>query len=531
MITMKKKVLAAIIAVTLVLGVAIGRLSSQPQGGNGDLAFMLRMFSVVLKLIETNYVEPKDPAKLVETATSRMVSSLDPFSELFTPEQAENFQVHTQGKFGGVGMEVGLRNGWLTVIAPIEGTPAEKAGLKAGDRIIKIDGQSTWGMTLNEAVEKIRGKPGTKVVLTIARPGMDEPFDVELTRAIIVIHPVRYYKLVDGNIGYVRFVSFSSNSTYELKAVLDTLKMQGAKKYILDLRSNPGGHLREAIGVANLFLQKGDLIVFTKGRNLQDNQRYYAQNPPEVDPSAPLIVLVDGGSASASEIVSGAVQDWDRGLVVGDTTVGKGSVQRLYRLDRGYTLKLTIARYYTPSGRCIDRVTWGRQTVQPVIGGDSLETGDTTRSDTMIYYTKRLKRPVRGGGGIIPDIVIEGERAYPIVAKLIARGMFFQYAIEYVKKHPNAPKKYDNLKLTSSDIKRFKKFLKKKGFEFRESDFREAEDQIKYRLTLEIAEKYWGMKSRYYFALKRDRVFKKAVKLLEKAKTKDDLFREMTEVR
>ncbi len=527
MITMKKKLLAAIIAGTLIFGVMIGRLSSQPQ--KGDLAFMLRMFSMVLRIVEDNYVEPKDPSQLVETAIKKMVSSLDPFSTLFTPEQAEEFKVHTQGKFGGVGMEVGLRNGWLTVISPIEGTPAYRAGLRAGDRIIKIDGESTWGLTLNDAVRKIRGKPGTKVVLTIVRPGLDEPIDVELTRAIIVIHPVRYYTLVK-DVGYIRFVTFSSNSSSELKAVMDTLKMQGAKKFILDLRSNPGGQLSEAINVANLFLQKGDLIVFTRGRKAGDNRRYYAQKPAEIDPNVPLIVLVDGGSASASEIVSGAIQDWDRGLVVGDTTVGKGSVQRLFRLERGYLLKLTIARYYTPSGRCIDRVTWHDTLGAPVIGPDSLKK-DTATPESLIYYTKRFKRPVIGGGGIIPDVVIEPEKAYPIVVQIVLKGLFFQYAVQYVEEHPNAPASYDALKLTDADINAFKKFLREKGFKFKDADFEEAKKQIKQRLILEIAEKYWGTKARYALALKQDKVFKKAFDMIEEAKTSDDLFQKFTEVR
>ncbi len=534
MITMKKKVLALILSLTLILGVAIGRLSSQPESKTPGLSTMLRMFSYVLTIVQRKYVEPMDPSDLVVKAIKGMVSSLDPFSVFMEPEAAENFKIHTSGKFGGVGMTVGIRDGYLTVISPIEGTPAEKAGLRAGDRIIKIDGQPTWNLTINEAVEKIRGKPGTKVTLTILRPGFTEPFDVELTRAIITIHPVTYHHLFNGDIGYIRFVTFSENSSAELISVIDSLKKQGAKKFILDLRSNPGGHLREAVRVADIFLRKGDLIVFTRGRNPSDNSRYYAQRPPIVDTTAPIVVLVDGGTASASEIVSGAIQDWDRGIIIGDTTVGKGSVQRLFPVGNGYMLKLTVARYYTPSGRCIDRITWNKQRSAPRITvPDSIKAKqdsaakDTT--DTLIYYTKILKRKVIGGGGIIPDIIIENEKALPIVVRLVAKGLFFKYAVKYCEDHPEPPKSFDDLKITDATIEDFKKFIQDNGFEFRNSEFEEAKEQIRKKLAMDIAEDYWGSKGRYGISLKYDRVFHKALNLLQKANTRNDLFDNLRE--
>ncbi len=531
MITMKKRTFAIILSVVLAVGILIGRSSLQAKM-TPSLSQMFRIFTAVIYMVQTHYIDELTPEELVERAIKGMVSSLDPFSEFYTPEETEDFMVHTKGKFGGVGMEVGLRDGWLTVISPIEGTPAYRAGLRAGDRIIKIDGEPTWGLTLNEAVKKIRGKPGTKVVLTVVRPGLNEPIDFEIVREVIVIHPVRHFELVNGEIGYIRFVTFSENSSQELKQIVDSLIRLGAKKFILDLRSNPGGQLREAVEVVDMFLPPGRLIVSTKGRQKGTEEQFLSIHDPLIDTTAPLVVLIDGGSASASEIVAGAIQDWDRGVLIGDTTVGKGSVQRLFQLENNYTLKLTIARYYTPSGRCIDKVTWKNKRRAPLIEApESLkvkEQQDTTgEEDTLTFYTKKLHRKVRGGGGIIPDIVMEREKILPFVSKLVAKGAFFNFAIQYVEEHPDTPRSVDDLKLTKSDIADFRKFIEKKGIKYKKGEFMDAEDQIVYLLKLEIADKYWGIKARYHISLQRDKVFQKAVELLSKVNNTEDLMQKV----
>ena len=351
---MKKRI--AIITLVLFLGLSLGyKIGSGDNSAN--VVFMLKTLNQVLHYVQSYYVEEVNPPKLIEKGIEGMVQSLDPYSEFLTPDESQEWDVRTRGEFGGLGIQITKRSekDWITIIAPIEDTPADRAGIRAGDQIIKIEDESTWGMSLKEVVKKLRGKPGTKVTITIKRPGLDEPLEFTITRAIIHIKAVPYAALLKDDIGYVDLSTFNRSASEELKNAMDSLFNLGAKKMILDLRSNPGGLLQEAVRVANLFLPKGSVIVSTKGRTEDSRQEFDAPMDPPYGDKFPLVVLVDHGSASASEIVSGAIQDWDRGILIGDTTFGKGSVQRIYRLDKGYELKLTTAKYYTPSGRCIHR--------------------------------------------------------------------------------------------------------------------------------------------------------------------------------
>ncbi len=482
---------------------------------------MLEVFTRALVRIERTYVTEKDPVKLIESSIQGMVQDLDPFSALLTPEESQEWMVQTQGKFGGLGIQIGIRDGWLTVIAPIEWTPAYRAGLRAGDRIIKIEGKSTRGIKLQKAVKLLRGKPGTKVTITIQRPGLDEPFDVTITRAIIEIHAVPFYTLLDHNIGYVRLTTFSEMASREVKAALDSLWAQGARRFVLDLRSNPGGLLREALRVSSLFLPEGSIVVSTRGRIPEADTVLRAPFGPEIPDTVPVAVLVNQGSASASEIVSGALQDWDRAVVVGDTTFGKGSVQRIYPLGYGYELKLTTAYYYTPSGRCIHRP---RKSLNDL---DSLQ-ADTTTHDTLpAYHTLRLRRTVYGGGGITPDTVVVPPQPPKLVVQAVTKGALFDFAVRFHQKHPEIQQDSD-LNISDAVLEELRTYLRQeKDLDFTDEEFNQARDDFRYWLSLEIAEKYWGTQGRYRFALKRDPVLETAAHLLAQATNTEALFQEV----
>jgi len=312
----------------------------------------LKLFSDVIELIEKNYVDPVDSKKLIQKAVQGMVHSLDPHSSLLPPEAFEELQIDTHGEFGGIGIVITMQKGIITVISPIEGTPAYKAGIIEGDKIIKVDGESTKDMMLWEAVRKMRGPKGEQVVITIIREGSPKPIDFNLIRDIIPVKSVRSLVLKPGY-GYIWITNFQDNTTRDLKIALKELESTDVplKGLVLDLRNNPGGLLNQSIKVADMFLEKGK-IVSIKGRLKQHTQIFRAHSNEEKR-DYPIVVLINGGSASASEIVAGALQDHKRAIILGTTSFGKGSVQTVEALREGYGLKYTIARYYTPNGRSI----------------------------------------------------------------------------------------------------------------------------------------------------------------------------------
>ena len=310
----------------------------------------LKVFSEVLTLVRHNYVESTDSRELIFGAIRGMLEALDPHSSFMPPELYKEMQIETQGSFGGLGIEITVRERYLTVVAPIDGTPADRAGIVAGDRIIRIDGVPTKDMTLVDAVRKLRGPKGTPVTITILREGQD-PFDVIVTRDIIEVHSVRTSDLGEG-IGYVRLISFQERTSRDLQEELKALREKGMRGLVLDLRNNPGGLLTQAVQIADLFLEKGKLIVYTEGRAKSQNLSFVDQHDNPQD--FPMVVLVNKGSASASEIVAGALQDHQRAVVVGTQTFGKGTVQTVIPLNDGSGLRLTTAKYFTPNKRAID---------------------------------------------------------------------------------------------------------------------------------------------------------------------------------
>jgi len=321
------------------------------QEGASDTYRQLNLFGEVFERVRADYVEEISDSKLVEAAINGMLTSLDPHSSYLNPDNFKDMQVQTKGEFGGLGIEVTMENGYVKVVSPIDDTPAAKAGVKPGDIITHLDGESVLGMTLQEAVDKMRGPVDTPIKLTIAREGK-EPFDVTLTRAVVKIQSVR--SQVMGNVGYIRITSFNEQTDSGLQTAVADIKSKLGDKlegYVVDLRNNPGGLLDQAVAVSDDFLDKGE-IVSTRGRKPEMAQRFNAK-PGDLADGAPLVVLINGGSASASEIVAGALQDHHRAIIMGTTSFGKGSVQTIIPLSNKGAMRLTTARYYTPSGRSI----------------------------------------------------------------------------------------------------------------------------------------------------------------------------------
>ena len=346
---MKKAFVIGSLLVVLTLSIG-GSVAS--KGADGSATYeQLKLFTEVLSIVQNQYVDEVAPKELIYSAIKGTLRGLDPHSSFLDPDSYREMQVETTGSFGGLGIEITLRDDILTVVSPIEGTPAYRAGLQTGDRIVKIDGLSTKDMQLQDAVKRMRGRPGTKVTITVVREGWTEPKDVEIVREQIRVHSVRTADL-GGGVAYVKLRQFQEQTPGDLAAALDKASKAGMKALLLDLRGNPGGLLTAAVEVTEEFVEDGKLVVYTEGRVRNQNMRFSA-NAKKSYPRLPMVVLVNQGSASASEIVAGALQDWGRAIVVGTQTFGKGSVQTIIPLSDGSGLRLTTAKYFTPKGRSI----------------------------------------------------------------------------------------------------------------------------------------------------------------------------------
>lgn len=468
------------------------------------------LFNEVLKHIRDEYVDRVDLDKLITGAVRGMLNTLDPHSQYLTAKQYDDLMVSTHGAFGGLGIEIAIRNGWLTVVAPIEGTPAHRAGIRGGDRIVKIEGKSTRGITVSEAVQKLRGPKGTEVTITIQREGEPDLIDYTLVRDIIKIKSVPLAEIIEDGIGYIRAVTFSENTTREVYDALRKLEGQGMSKLIVDLRTNSGGLLTEAIGISELFVKPGQVIVSTRGRSPEQN-RVYKASPRARGGDYPLVVLVDNQSASASEIVAGAIQDLDRGLVVGLTTFGKGTVQSVIRLAGGGALKLTTARYYTPSGRNINK--------EEEASEESAIFGSEAKDSTEVFYTLGGRR-VYGGGGIRPDIELEREEIPRIASRLARENLVFEYAVHYVAINKEISEDFAD----SSDLMDdFVEYIKSRGFEFSEDEFEEGREFVMMMLESEIARKVWGDEAAYRINVKSDKQVRKAIEILKSVESVPEL--------
>lgn len=460
-----KRIQAFTIFGLISLFLSVSAFASESKKEKGDFYEELSRLNRVFSEVNRKYVEEVDPAKLSEAALQGMKTILDPHTVVFGPKDYEDLKVSMEGEFGGVGLTVSLRDNVLTVVSPLTGTPAYNLGIRAGDRIRKINGKETKGQSLDESVSKLRGKVGTDVTVSIQREGVPELMDFTITRAKIVVHAVPYYSMLENSIGYIKLATFSDKTTYEVEQAIKKLQKQGMKSLILDLRFNPGGLLNQAIEIAELFLKQGDLIVSTKGRTQKTEG--FARKNGILGPEVPLVVLVNQGSASASEIVAGAIQDWDRGVIIGKPSFGKGSVQTIFPLDRdGNALKLTTALYYLPFGRCVNKPENAVSHKEPVEDADeedskpdSLAKVDTVKVDTFKTNNGRL---MFGEGGITPDVEIEMQ-AIPWIVQVQERmAMYFKYAVKARPLLEKSGVKVDlDWEVSNEMLAEFKEFINK----------------------------------------------------------------------
>jgi carboxyl-terminal processing protease len=455
-----------------------------------------RIFDEVVSRVTDSFVDKKEPSQLYRMAIDGLLEELgDPHTAFMTPKDYNVLRVQTQGEYGGLGMQIDKKDGWITVIAPLPGTPAEKAGVLSGDQIIEFNGKTTKEWSTDEAVSTLRGPKGTTVELKILRLGVEQPIPFKITRAEIKVRAVPVSYLMEGNIGYAELSVFSESATRELRAAVDSLRKEGAKGVIIDMRNNPGGLLDEGVTVSDLFLNKGQLVVETRSRVAAQNQKAFAADPDEF-PGMPIVVLVGPFSASAAEIVAGALQDHDRALLIGRTTYGKGSVQQVFPLSNQNYLKMTTARWYTPVGRSIQRpFANGAEHATPESEEPSQPAGnDTTKKPS---FKTDGGRTVYGGGGIHPDIVVTdslstSERAlFEVLQKswpkfLDAR---FRFGVRWVREHSDLQRGFV---VTPDILDAFYKTLQESSIVVDRAIYQAGSNWIKTQLAYEISNSKFG---------------------------------------
>jgi len=474
-------------------------------------------FMDIVAKVRDNYVEEVDVDKLVDDALRGMLYSLDPHSQYLTASDYTSLKIDTQGSYGGLGIVIGVRDGYLTVVSPMEGTPASRMGIRSLDRVVAIDGQTTDGMTLDDAVSRMRGPKGTQVTLSIFREGVDKPLDFTLTREVIQVKSIPYAFVTPDSIGFVRISHFSETTDANLEKALKDIEAKHIRGLVADLRRNPGGLLTEGISVSESFVPKGDLIVSTRGRVPVQNANYYS-NAPRVHDGYPIVVLVDGGSASASEIVAGALQDLDLAVLVGERTFGKGSVQSVFPMKDGAALKLTTAKYFTPSGRCIH----AEPKRTPIRSAGDIKIGKEAEEKRPEFKTA-MGRIVYGGGGITPDIVVTLPKLTTISENLERNLIFYKFTSAYREKHKDL--KAENFKVTPALVGEFKRYLKDKSFEYQEKDFEADRAYIERAITREIVSQLAGEEAAFKIYIQGDPQVQKAFDLLRKARTRQQLFK------
>ena len=467
----------------------------------GNLYTSLEEFGQVASVVNSHYMEEVDSEDLIRAGIKGMLETLDPYSEFLDPKSHRALLEDTHGQFEGLGIEIAIKEGWLTVIAPLEDTPAERMGIQAGDRIIEIEAQSTEGITAEEAVAKLRGKKGTVVNITIEREGIREPMGYTIERDVISLRAVPYFGVAPGGIGYVRLNRFSEISSDELKEAVSDLLRENIKGLILDLRGNPGGLLTEAVAVAGVFLEPDRLVVETKGKAKSQNKEFRSSGKP-LYPDLPLAVLVDGGSASGSEIVAGAIQDWDRGVIIGDTTFGKGLVQNVIQLKDGAGLKLSTAKYLIPSGRSIQKLENLHGSVSALEIDVEQEALPPDSGSAKRKFFTRGGRVVYGGGGIAPDLMVPHQRLSPLEYNLLAKLSFFDFAVHYTVAHPKLPRDFE---VDDAVLSEFKQFLKTKDFSYQTASEAELEKLKEAVKEEEVSEQIAGQMEKLERLLKAEK--------------------------
>jgi carboxyl-terminal processing protease len=458
----KRYIITSILSLFLFIGVSF-------KDDYFEISKQIEIFTTLFKTINQNYVDETNPAELMDKAIKSMLADLDPYTNYFNEQDVIKFKINNTGEYTGMGAMITRKEDKLIVKEPYKGFPADKAGLKAGDEIIQI-GDVLLADFKDDASQLTKGAKGTKIDLKFLRQG--KPMTTQLILDEVGIKAVPFYGMADDKTGYIVLSQFNTKASSETKEALEKLKDQGAKQIILDLRGNPGGLLHEAVNICNLFVPKGELIVTTKSKNSKYNNTNKTTREP-VDTEIPLVVIVDGKSASASEIVSGALQDLDRAVILGNRSFGKGLVQRPIDMTYGTQVKVTISKYYTPSGRCIQALDYAHKDI----------TGKAIRTEEKNYNAFKTKkgRTVYDGGGILPDIVLENTKTSAIAEALQKNDAIFYYATNYYYKNPTLGDKIPVL--TDADIADFKAFIKKEKIAL------DTETEIALKKTFEKAKK------------------------------------------
>lgn len=510
------------ITVAIVLSSALasgGWLMQRGLRGAGSSAAGVKLYEQVLTRVAQQYVDSVPLADLYEKSVTGLLGELaDPHSVFLERERLRALTESTTGRYAGVGIQMDLRDGWITVVAPLPGSPADRVGVQTGDRLVEIDGKLTAGWTSDEASRALRGAPGTLVRLSIERPGVTERIPVQLNREQIQVPSVRYADMIGNGVGYVDLTIFSETSAEELREAIDTLRARGMRRLALDLRGNPGGLLDQGVEIAELFLDDGERVVSTRGRT-PDATREFTDDGDQIWPDMPIVVLVDNGSASASEIVAGALQDQDRAALVGATTFGKGSAQSLFPLPPAGALKLTTAKWFTPLGRSIDRPA--RRSEDDEAAADETPQRQQLRTPGG--------RTVLGGGGITPDVIVEdsirpaSERALErALGKEITRfrDVLASYALELKGRRAVADERFT---VTAAMRDELFARLRARGIALDRDVYDAAEPLVTRILGAQIARYVFGPDAEYARALRQDRAMAIALELLNASRSPDDL--------
>lgn len=516
----------AVVAFAVMAG---GWLLQEGVDRASNIYVRIRVLQEVVDHVESSFVDDVDAAGLYNSAIDGLIRDLDdPHSSFLPADEYENLSIRIEGEYGGVGLEVVDRGGWVTVVSAMSRTPGQRAGIRAGDQFFEIEGIPADTMVTEEAVELLRGPPGTEVTVKMLRPGVEEPIEFTIERATILLRAVPFALMLEPGIGYVPLQTVSETSSREVRAAVDSLRGEGLEGLILDLRGNPGGLLDEGIAVSDLFLEAELPIVETRGRAARQSQTYSSSSPDRYR-DVPIVVLVDGTSASASEIIAGALQDHDRAVVVGETTYGKGSVQSLFRLTGGDVLRLTTARWYTPVGRLIDR---DRDAVVDVTEHELAISGQVVRPtvlDGRPEYESLGGRTLLGGGGITPDLYVAPETLSPEEAEAVYRvfrraggftAALFNYAVAFVQDHPNAQ---PGFAVRDSELEDFYETLPEWRGEVDRDEFMTAQRWVRYLMEREIALQAWGDAGQFQQSRRHDTQLATAIELLQAAPSTADL--------
>ena len=544
-----KKIKITLVAITVIIA---SFLSVSFTDNYFEVAKNLDIFTSLYKELNTYYVDETDPGKLMKKGIDAMLKSLDPYTTYIPESEIEDFRFMTTGQYGGIGAIITKRGDYVFISEPYEGFPAQKAGLMAGDKILEINGVSAKGKTTEDVSKVLKGQPNTSVTLLMERKNQDKPFEVSFDREKVTVKSVPYSGFVADGIGYIKLRSFTRNCGKDIKKALVNLKKeQELKGLILDLRGNPGGLLNESVNISNIFVEGGEEIVSTKGK-IKEWEKVYKATQKAEDTKTPLVVLINQSSASASEIVSGVMQDLDRGVIIGSRSFGKGLVQQSRKLSYNTQLKVTIAKYYTPSGRCIQALDYSNRNEDGSVGKiqDSLKTAFKTKNGRTVY----------DGGGIEPDIEVEQEKIGNITISLIRKRLIFDYATDYRFSHDSIASA-DKFQFSDENFVDFQSFLSDKEYEYttetedvveklkkiaeeefyfkeiateydaliaklevnKKDDLNKFKSEIKELITSEIVSRYYYQKGRIIATLQFDKDVKEAIKVLKDKKRYDNI--------